>query len=100
MRCSVLHLTAVGVVLFAVVRLPDAVMGYGDGAPRSSCDELRPVHRPHEPQLTPNPYRIQFLNDIVDYRCGEAVRGKYSAMHTVDTDPTQLSSCVATASAV
>jgi len=62
-------------VFFAVDTLFGAT-GFHDGAPRSSCEELRPVHRPHEPQRTPNPYRVRFLDDVVDYRCGDTIKSK------------------------
>jgi len=76
MKWSVLQLTAV--MFFVVDRLPD-VEGYGDGAPRSSCKDLQPIHTPYASQQTPNPYQIQFLDGIVDYRCGDTVRSKFLA---------------------
>lgn len=76
MTCSVLQLIAV--VFLVIDRLHDTV-GFGDGAPRTSCEELRPIHTPYKPQQTPNPYQIQFLDDIVDYRCGDTVRSKFLA---------------------
>jgi len=63
------------VTLLMIVRLYGAV-GYADGAPRSSCDELRPIHRSYVPQQTPNPYRVQFLDNVVDYRCNDVMRSR------------------------
>ena len=64
------------VMFFVVERSLDAV-AYGDGAPLSSCGELRPIHNRHEPQQTPNPYQIQFVDGVVDYCCGDTVRSKF-----------------------
>jgi len=50
--------------------------GYFDGAPRSSCEQLRPIHRPHEPQSMTNPYHLSFLDDVADYGCGDTVTSK------------------------
>lgn len=75
MKWGVLQLSAL--VMFLVVdRLRD-VVGFGDGAPRSSCDELRPIHTPYKPQQTPNPYHVQLLGDVVDYHCGDTIRSKF-----------------------
>jgi len=73
-------LSLIAAIFLVVERLPGSVvLGYGDGAPRSSCEDLRPIHTPHEPQRTTNPYQIVFLDDVVDYRCGESIRSRYPA---------------------
>jgi len=61
-------------MFFVVDRLQRGVAAFADGAPQSSCDQLSPSHAPYQPQQTPNPYQIRFLDDVVDYRCGDTVR--------------------------
>ena len=63
-------------MIFVIGRLPNAV-GYGDGAPRLSCKALMPIHSSYKPQQTLNPYQLQLLNDIIDYRCGDVVKSKF-----------------------
>jgi len=71
-------------MFFAVDMLFGGTTGFHDGAPRSSCEELRPLHRPHEPQRTPNPYRVRFLDDVVDYRCGDTINSKTFVLESKD----------------
>jgi len=75
MKWSVLQLSTA--VMFLVVDRPPDAVGYGNGAPRSSCDQLRPTHTPYKPQQTPNPFHVQLLDDVVDYRCGDTIRSKF-----------------------
>ena len=75
--------TVVLVLLAIVIEMLPVTVQYDDGAPSSSCKDLRPIHRPHQPQQTPNPYHVRFMDDVVDYRCGETVRSKILVLSAV-----------------
>jgi hypothetical protein len=52
------------------------VEAYGDGAPRSACEHLRPEHPgwdSQDPDAVPNPYRVWFVGGAVDFDCNDTI---------------------------
>lgn len=55
-------------LVVALLSLCVTVRGYGDGAPRSGCETMKPKHIDIDPDEGPSPFRIYV--SATQYQCG------------------------------